>query len=71
MLVALLSVAVGAKSIPLRDVINALLHFDGSSDHLVIRELRVPRMLIGLGVGAALGLAGAVMQGATRNPRQP
>jgi iron complex transport system permease protein len=67
-LVALLSVAVGAKSIPLRDVIDALLHFDGSSDHLVIRELRVPRTLIGLGVGAALGLAGTVMQGVTRNP---
>jgi iron complex transport system permease protein len=34
----------------------------------VIWELRIPRTLVGLGVGAALGLAGAVMQSLTRNP---
>lgn len=67
-LVALASVAVGAKSIPVGSVLDALLRFDGSNDHLVVRELRVPRTLIGIGVGAALGLAGAVMQGVTRNP---
>lgn len=67
-LVAITSVAVGAKAIPVGVVIDALFDFDGSNDHLVVRELRVPRTLIGLGVGAALGLAGAVMQGVTRNP---
>jgi len=41
---------------------------DGSNDHLIIRSLRVPRTLVGLGVGVALGLSGAVMQGVTRNP---
>ena len=34
----------------------------------VVWQLRVPRTLIGLSVGAALGLAGALMQCLTRNP---
>lgn len=67
-LVALLSVALGARSVPLSTVISAFTTPDGSSDHTVIRELRVPRTILGLGVGAALGLAGALMQSLTRNP---
>lgn len=42
--------------------------FDGSYDHTVIRESRLPRTLVAAAVGAALGLAGAVMQALTRNP---
>lgn len=67
-LAALASVAYGSKSIPLGEVIAAVGHFDGSTDHLIVRSLRIPRTLVGIGVGAALGLAGAVMQGITRNP---
>ena len=67
-LVALASVALGARSMPLSAVLDAFLAPDGSSDHTVIRELRVPRTLLGIGVGAALGLAGALMQSLTRNP---
>jgi iron complex transport system permease protein len=68
-LACLASVAFGARPIPLRTVADALLHYDPSvSDHLVVRTLRVPRTIIGLLVGAALGLAGTVMQGVTRNP---
>ena len=66
--VALLSLAVGAKQIPLATVVQALVHGGTSSDAIVIRDLRVPRTLLGLGVGAALGLAGAIMQALTRNP---
>jgi iron complex transport system permease protein len=63
------SVAVGSKTIELATVVDALIAYDPTnSDHLIIREMRVPRTLVGLGVGAALGLAGAVMQGVTRNP---
>jgi iron complex transport system permease protein len=58
----------GSKPIPVGTVIDAFLHYDGSNDHLIVRSLRVPRTLIGLGVGAALGLAGTVMQGMSRNP---
>jgi iron complex transport system permease protein len=67
-LIALLSIAVGAKAVPLDTVVHELLHHDGSDDGVIIRSLRVPRTLLGLAVGAALGLAGALMQGLTRNP---
>jgi iron complex transport system permease protein len=66
--VALLSVAIGAKPIPLGTVLHELFHYDGSDDGVIIRSLRIPRTLLGLAVGAALGLAGAVMQALTRNP---
>ncbi len=64
----LLSVAVGAKQIPLPTVWDALLAPDGTEDHIVVRALRIPRTVLGMVVGAALGLAGALMQGHTRNP---
>ena len=63
------SLAYGAKAMPLQTVVDAFTAFDPSdNDHLIVRSLRVPRTVIGLLVGAALGLAGAVMQGVTRNP---
>lgn len=64
----LASVAYGSKQIPLGRVLDAFFAFDGSNDHLIVRSLRVPRTLVGIGVGVALGLSGAVMQGVTRNP---
>ena len=65
---ALLSLAVGARSIPLADVVDALLHSGSSQDEAIIRNLRVPRTLLGIAVGAAIGVAGALMQALTRNP---
>ncbi|MFC4563094.1 FecCD family ABC transporter permease [Nocardiopsis mangrovi] len=65
---ALLSIAVGAKAIPVATVWDALWSYDGSYDHSVVRELRLPRTVLGIFVGAALGLAGALMQALTRNP---
>lgn len=68
-MVAFCSVAYGARSIPLGTVWDAFWDYDLTQpDHQIVRTLRVPRTLIGLGVGGALGLAGAVMQGLTRNP---
>jgi iron complex transport system permease protein len=66
--VVVCSIAFGSRSIPLGTVVDAFRHFDGSEEHVIVRSLRVPRTLVGLGVGAALGLAGTVMQGVTRNP---
>jgi iron complex transport system permease protein len=68
-LVAFASVAYGSKTIELGTVVEAFTAYDATNnDHLIIRSLRVPRTLVGLSVGAALALAGAVMQGVTRNP---
>lgn len=49
-------------------MIQAFSAYDGSDAHAIVRELRVPRTELGLLVGAALGAAGALMQGVTRNP---
>jgi iron complex transport system permease protein len=62
-----LSVALGSRLVAPSHVIDALLGGDGS-DQRIVRDLRVPRTLIGLVAGLALGLAGALMQGVTRNP---
>lgn len=64
----LLSVAVGARSIPLDHVWDLVWHADASEESLIVHDLRLPRTLLGLLVGCALGAAGAVMQGVTRNP---
>ncbi|WP_242676853.1 Fe(3+)-siderophore ABC transporter permease [Rhodococcus sp. ABRD24] len=66
--VVLASIAVGSKGIPVGTVIDALFRYDDSTDHVIVRELRVPRTVLGLLVGAALGVAGALIQAMTRNP---
>ncbi|MEU7137939.1 iron chelate uptake ABC transporter family permease subunit [Nocardia sp. NPDC046473] len=68
MAVCLLSLVIGTKAIPVGQVWDALLGTDGSADALVITEYRVPRTLLGLLAGLALGVAGCLMQGLTRNP---
>ncbi|KIZ17135.1 iron ABC transporter permease [Streptomyces natalensis ATCC 27448] len=65
---AALSLALGTRSVPLSTVFDALTGTAHGRDALVVTGLRVPRTLIGLAVGAALGVAGAVVQGITRNP---
>lgn len=68
-LALLASVAFGAADIDPPTVWAALVAFDpDSTNHLIIRTLRVPRALIAAMVGAALAVAGAIMQGLTRNP---
>lgn len=67
-LAILVSVAVGARSIPLGTSWQLLWQHDGSSAAVIIHDLRIPRTLIGLLVGAALGLSGGLMQALTLNP---
>ncbi|MEV4335241.1 iron chelate uptake ABC transporter family permease subunit [Streptomyces sp. NPDC049597] len=68
LLVCVASIAVGAKPIPVADVWDALFRNTGTGNDVIVRDVRVPRTLLGLIVGAALGLSGAVMQALTRNP---
>lgn len=67
--VVLVSFVVGEKNVALSDTLAAVVAFDpGNNDHLLVRHLRVPRTLLAVIVGCALGVAGAVMQALTRNP---
>lgn len=58
----------GAADTSLRDVWLAMATHERSDSILIIRELRLPREVAGIFVGAALAVAGAIMQGMTRNP---
>nr|WP_234323183.1 iron chelate uptake ABC transporter family permease subunit [Streptomyces bikiniensis] len=68
LLVSLLSVWVGTRGIPFASTWELLWHPDGSEASVIVHDYRVPRTLLGLLVGAALGLSGALMQALTRNP---
>ncbi|MBM0224986.1 iron ABC transporter permease [Micromonospora sp. ATA51] len=65
--VAGLSIAVGAKQLSPAEVWHGLLRPD-SPEYAVVHRMRLPRTLLGLVAGAALGVAGAVTQTLTRNP---
>jgi iron complex transport system permease protein len=67
-LVALASIAVGARDVPLTRVWDLVWHPDGSDEAIIVHDLRIPRTILGLLVGSAIGVAGALMQGLTRNP---
>ena len=63
----LLSLRVGSLPLSTPSAVQAFTAFDGSTEHLVVRELRLPRTVIGLGAGAALAVAGVALQAVTRN----
>lgn len=67
LLVVLVSIAVGAKELSLAQVWHGLFHDSGTYGDVVVDE-RLSRTVLGLLVGAALGLSGAVLQALTRNP---
>ena len=64
----LLSLSLGSKDIGLAQTWTPLRSPDGSRGSTVLHELRVPRTILGVVVGAALGVAGGLMQSLTRNP---
>ncbi|WP_297084302.1 iron ABC transporter permease [uncultured Demequina sp.] len=64
-----LSLAIGSRTIDLATVWDAIFAFDDQDpEQLIVRDLRVSRTVIGVLAGAALGVAGALMQALTRNP---
>lgn len=65
--VSLLSIWVGANHLSFSTVWRALWHDDGSQAAVIVHDLRIPRTLVGLAVGASLGVAGALTQALTRN----
>src|SRR5215203_3039625 len=67
-LVALISLGIGPVRLSPLAVTEAL--FGGGSDvsQVIVREIRLPRTILGLAIGAILGLSGAALQGLLRNP---
>ncbi|MET3904738.1 iron chelate uptake ABC transporter family permease subunit [Paenarthrobacter sp. 4246] len=62
------SLAIGARGLPLTTVWEALTNFNPADGNHAVVIARIPRTVLGLLAGAALGLAGAAMQGVARNP---
>ncbi|BBI32960.1 FecCD family ABC transporter permease [Cohnella abietis] len=63
------SISFGAANIKLSEVWAAIFQFNPDlTQHQIIQELRLPRVLGGAMVGASFAVAGAIMQGMTRNP---
>jgi iron complex transport system permease protein len=67
-LLALVSLGTGPVHLSPLTVVDAL--FGGGSDvqQVIVREIRLPRAILGLAIGAILGLSGAALQGLLRNP---
>lgn len=63
-----LSLAVGPADIPLAEIVSGLFATDNSAAAVIAQELRLPRAILAVLVGASLGLSGAALQGLLRNP---
>src|SRR3954452_23913415 len=66
--VAVLTLGIGKFTVAPADVLGVLLGTNTSFDRVVVLEWRMPRMLMALLIGAALGVSGAIFQALTRNP---
>ena len=67
-LLALISLGIGAVRLSPFAVTQALFGGGGDVAQVIVREIRLPRMILGLAIGAILGLSGAALQGLLRNP---
>ncbi len=65
--VAVITVGIGKYTVAPMDVLRVLVGADTSFNRVVVLEWRMPRMLMAVLIGAALGIAGAIFQALTRN----
>ncbi|WP_197492106.1 FecCD family ABC transporter permease [Paenibacillus jamilae] len=68
LVVSVYGLAYGSVSIPLQEINQILLHNDESTYRTILMNLRLPRVLVGLLVGACLAASGALLQGVMKNP---
>ncbi|GHH02531.1 ABC transporter permease [Amycolatopsis oliviviridis] len=66
-MVAVLSVGIGAHAIAPGEVVRALLGDGNPSDRAVVLDIRMPRAVLAIGVGAALAVGGVLVQALSRN----
>src|SRR3984957_7915250 len=67
-LLVLASLGIGPVRLPPLTVIDALLGGGSDVQQMIVREIRLPRAILGFAIGAILGLSGAALQGLLRNP---
>ncbi|WP_413691448.1 iron chelate uptake ABC transporter family permease subunit [Psychromonas sp. KJ10-2] len=61
--------SIGTKTIAINELMQSFYAYNEDNfNHLIIQELRLPRAIIAICVGACLAVSGALMQGVTRNP---
>lgn len=65
---SILCLSIGGVSIPVKEIILSLLGKNKEGSDLIIMQFRMPRIVAAVLVGAALAVAGAVLQGVIRNP---
>ncbi len=67
--VSLLYLKFGATTYSFKDIFDSIFNYNDEIDNLYfIREARMPRLIADIIVGASLSIAGAIMQGTTKNP---
>ena len=64
----ILSVTLGAKNIDFSTIVSSLFSNSNDINTKIVRDVRIPRALAAALVGGFLAVAGAIMQGVTRNP---
>ncbi|WP_449602500.1 FecCD family ABC transporter permease [Paenibacillus sp. Marseille-Q9583] len=65
---SLLSLSVGGVSVPIKEVLASLTGRNAEASNLIIMQFRLPRIVAAILIGAALAVAGALLQGVIRNP---
>ncbi|MFG3611562.1 FecCD family ABC transporter permease [Rummeliibacillus stabekisii] len=63
-----ISIVYGYADTSIETALHAFTQFDHSNEHIIIRNLRIPRALIAASVGASLAITGVLMQTLTKNP---
>ena len=64
----LVAMRCGSRNLSCAEILKTLWAADDSTDYLILYHIRLPRVLLGGLVGAALALSGAILQGVMRNP---
>ena len=67
-LLFLVSLGVGPVPLSPLTVMRALFGLGGETEHVIVAEIRLPRAILSVAIGAVLGVSGAAMQGLLRNP---
>lgn len=67
-IVFFVSMGKGAVDIGVREIIDSLVKQENTPTFRILYQIRLPRTLVAMLVGAALALAGAILQGVMRNP---